>query len=77
MSGSAASTSTTFVRLAAPVSSATHAGVCRAGPNPDRDAHAIRMPASAVDALLAVVMLPVVTLLSGTGLSGTGLTGTG
>jgi hypothetical protein len=56
---------------------ATHTGVSRAGSNPDRDAHAITMPASAVDAPLAAVMLPVVTLLSGTGLSGTGLRGTG
>jgi len=56
---------------------ATHAGASRAGSNPDRDAHPISMPASAVDAPLAAVMLPVVTLLTGTGLSGTGLSGTG
>jgi hypothetical protein len=51
---------------------ATHAGTSRTRPNPDGDAHPIRMPASGVDARLAAVMLPVVTLLSGTGLSGTG-----
>jgi hypothetical protein len=55
---------------------ATHAGVCRAGPNPDGDAQwtpttdltsANSLPASAVDARLAAVMLPVVTALTGTG----------